>query len=832
MAQLQPQPQPQPQPQLQSLPSAAQPSHAALLGPWTWGIACALILLSLAALQQVAQLPSSLNGVALAALAGLLACVLRRWQGVTLGLCALALISTTLAWGSWRGNERMQPQLPTAWEGRELQFDAALLELPQRLPGHGERALLRLMVAPLGEAHDADGARLLLPEGISLWMEDPTTVAPRGGERWRFKARLKRVHALQNPGLPDAELWLLERGIGAQGTVRSAQRLDLAPWWSLQAARQALRDRLDAWVDEPRARAVLAGLLLGDQASMSSSDWALLRDTGVVHLFSISGLHITGFAWLAALMLGSMWRRQPIWCLRLPAPLAARWGGVLLATGYALVAGWGVPAQRTVALLFLVALLQSSGRLWPWPLALLVCAVPIGLADPWALVQPGFWLSFVAVALLMQQGHAANFDASEPSWRRSLRELLRTQAVVTLGLAPLLVLFFGQLSLVGVLANLIAVPVVTVLITPLALLGALLPWAWTVATWAAQLLFQLLGLMATWPGAVWSLPQAPVGLQLLALLGLLLAALRLPRVLRGLGLLLLLPLFVYQPVLPAPGDFRLRVFDVGQGSALWLQTASHDAVVDAGPRWGPAGGQDAGARVLLPSLRAAGVRKLDLLLLSHGDADHAGGAASLRAGLPVAMLRAPAADGRLAPLQAADCHAGLSWEWDGVRFALLHPPRAQTARSPNAASCVLHVQAANGRSLLVPADLEAPEETLLVQSGAPLQADLLLLPHHGSQTSSSPAFLAAVQPKLALAQSGYRSRHGHPALSVQNRLRELGVPLLTSADCGAFDWHSREAPSRAGCWRQQRLRYWHQRFEQVEERGDKSEMGPLPPEAP
>ena len=813
-------------------PTTDLPQPAKPLGPWVLGGASAITLVSLAALQHMEALPSVWLCAVLGLAAGGFALLLGRWKWARFSIGAVALVGLALAWGSWRASERLQPQLPAAWEGRDLSFEARLLDLPQRLPGHGERPLLRLQVAPLDAAHDADGVQLQLPEGLSLWMEDSPTLAPKAGERWRFSARLKRVHALQNPGLPDAELWLLERGIGAQGNVRSAERLEAAPWWSLQAFRQFLRDRLDAWVEAPRARAVLSGLLLGDQASLSSNDWALLRDTGVVHLFSISGLHITGFAWLAALALGALWRRQPSWCLRLPAPLAARWGGVLLATGYALLAGWGVPAQRTVALLLLVALLQSSGRLWPWPLALWICALPIGLADPWALVQPGFWLSFVAVALLMQQGQGASLGGGEAAWIRSLRELLRTQAVVTLGLAPLLVLFFGQLSVVGVLANLVAVPVVTVLITPLALLGVLLPWAWMLAAGVTQLLFQLLGFMATWPGAVWSLPQAPFALQALALLGLLLAAIRLPRWLRAAGCLLVLPLFLYQPARPPAGHFHLRVFDVGQGSALWLQTATHDAVLDAGPSWGPAGGQDAGGRVLLPSLRAAGVRHLDVLVLSHGDADHSGGANSLRAGLPVAMVRAPRADGRLGPLRTEDCHAGLSWTWDGVRFAVLHPPPGQSARSPNAASCVLRVEAVNGASLLVPADLEAPEELLLLQTGAPLEADVLLLPHHGSQTSSSAAFLDAVKPQLALAQSGYRSRHGHPALSVQNRLRERGVPLLTSADCGAFDWDSRVAPSRAGCLRQQRARYWHQQFEPAVTAVDPMGAGPLPPEAP
>ncbi|MBN8503376.1 MAG: ComEC/Rec2 family competence protein, partial [Burkholderiales bacterium] len=330
----------------------------------------------------------------------------------------------------------------------------------------------------------------------------------------------------------------------------------------------------------------------------------MLRDTGVVHLFSISGLHITCFAWLAVQSLSRLWRRFPRLCERWPAAQAARLGGLLLATGYALLAGWGVPAQRTVALLWMVGLLHASGRLWPWPLALLVCALPIALADPWALVQPGFWLSFVAVALLMQHGAPLEAGAASGGMglglSRAVRSLLRTQVIATLGLAPLLVLFFGQLSVVGVLANLVAVPLVTLLLTPLTLLGLLLPWLWGWAAAGVHWLFALLKELAAWPWAVWSLPEAPAALRALALMGLMLAALRLPRWVRAGGVLLLAPLFLWQPQRPAPGEFRLRVFDVGQGSAVWVQTAQHDLMYDTGPRWGPGGGQDAGARVLLP----------------------------------------------------------------------------------------------------------------------------------------------------------------------------------------------------------------------------------------
>jgi len=778
-------------------------------GPWTLGTAAVAVLAGMAAVQTLERLPPLMPWL-LGGLLGLLLSGLlwrRRRRAANLALI-LSLGALAVAWAGARAAWRLEAQLPQAWEGRDLELNAEVTALPQALQGPGDRPLWRLTLRPLGPARDAKPPsrdQVTLPAALSLWFEAEDGPVPTAGERWRLGVRLKRVHALQNPGLPDAELWLLERGIGAQGSVRWGQRLAAAPAWSLQALRQALRDRLQTAVAEPRQRAVLAGLLLGDQAALAGSDWALLRDTGVVHLFSISGLHITGFAWLAALLLAALWRSQPAWCARCPAPLAARWGGLLLALGYALLAGWGVPAQRTVALLTAVVLLQSSGRLWPWPLALLFAALPIALADPWALVQPGFWLSFVAVALLMQQGGPREGQG----WQRGLRELLHTQVVTTLGLAPLAVLFFGQLSLVGVVANLAAVPAVTLLLTPLALLGVLLPVLWLIAGVGVDWLWAWLGVLASWPGAVWSLPQSPVELQLLSLLGLLLAALRLPRWLRGAGVLAVLPLFLHQAPRPVSGEFRVRIFDVGQGSAIWVQTATHDLLYDTGPRWGPDSGQDAAARVLLPSLRAAGVRRLDLLLLSHGDADHAGGAASVRAGLPV--LRSQVSpDERLRAAAADRCRAGQAWRWDGVGFELLHPPDGVPPRSANAGSCVLRVQAASGRSLLLTGDIEAPEEAQLLARGASLRSGLLLLPHHGSASSSSPALLDAVAPQLAFAQSGYRSRHGHPALAVQNRLRERGVPLLTSAGCGAFDWWSELPPDPAGCWRQQRRRYWHQ----------------------
>ena len=761
--------------------------------------------LGLAALQWAPRLLKPAEAVGLLLALGLLALALfrtspgRLWRAAGLLLLGLGL---GLGWADWRASLRMADALGPEWVGQERWIEAEVAGLPQALEGYGGAAGWRLLVQPQPQPQAQSG----LPTRLSLsWFAGPgRELAPRAGERWRLLVRLKPVHLLQNPGLPDGEYWLLERGVRALGSVRGGERLAPAPVWHLQAWREALRERIHRAVPEPRERALLAGLALGDQGSLSAQDWALLRSSGVVHLFSVSGLHITGLAWLAAAAAAALWRRSVALCLRWPADSAGRWLGLGVAVAYALLAGWGVPAQRTVALLALAALARSSARIWPWPLALCVAAALIGLWDPWALVTPGFWMSFAAVALLLHAApgrESADLDQPPPSTltraAHGLRQALQVQLIASLGLAPLGLLFFGQFSWVGLVANLGAVPLVTFVLTPLALLGLLWPPLWGLAGWIAQHFYAALGALVAWPQAVWWMPEAPPLWQALALVGCVLAGLRLPRWSRAAGAALLLSWLLYSPGRPAPGQFELTVLDVGQGSAVWLRTATRDLLFDAGPRW--AGDSTAGERVVLPVLRSQGLNRLDALVISHWDADHSGGAAALQAAFPYAKRWGAGGEA---------CRAGEVWDWDGVRLHWLHPPRGYTERRGNASSCVLRVQAAAGSSVLLTADIEAAQERELLAASAPLASTVLLLPHHGSKSSSSPAFVAAVAPRLGFAQAGYMNRHGHPAETVRRRYAVAGVPLLTSAECGAWRWRSHEPPGVAGCWRAAQRRYW------------------------
>ena len=463
------------------------------------------------------------------------------------------------------------------------------------------------------------------------------------------------------------------------------------------------------------------------------------------------------------------------------------------------------------------ALLMSIGVRWPWPLVLLAAALVVTVLDPWALLQPGFWLSFVAVGLLLTSTPARRATAP-PTGRRqwltqALRHGLRTQVVATLGLAPLTLVFFQQVSVVGFFANLVAIPLVTLLITPLALLGLLVPPLWQAGAWLVQSLTWWLAWLAAWPGAVWIAGVAPLWAQAAGLLGAALLVAPLPWALRALAVPLMLPLLLPLQPRPPDGAMEVTVVDVGQGSAVLVRTRNHLLLHDAGPQYSR--DSEAGTRVLLPLLRAQATRQIDLLMLSHRDADHVGGAAALLAALPVRALSSSLEAAH--PLRAGEtphtrCEAGQQWQWDGVHFAVLHPSAQDYERpalKPNAMSCVLRVADAQGRSLLLTGDIEAAQEAQMLSGGeASLRSTVLVVPHHGSKTSSTAAFIAAVAPAVAVVQAGYRNRFGHPAPEVQARYAQQGIVLRRSDHCGAWTWGVGDS---GRCERDQRARYWHYR---------------------
>ena len=796
---------------------------------WAWLLGTALHL-------QQARLPPAWAAGLMGAL-GLAACcasVRSRWARGSGWLGLAGVVALACAAADLRAGVRLARALAPPLEGVDLVVTGVVSGLPQR---SADGLRFRFDV----EAAGRDERPVTIPPRLSVaWYRNEArgraeiterqvdAPAPRAGERWRFVLRLRRPHGLMNPQGSDVELRHFEQDIGATATVRDRPApllLQSGAGHPVERLRQRVRDAIDAQVPDRRSAGILAALAVGDQGAIDAADRDLYRRTGVAHLVSISGLHIAMLAWLAGTLTGRAWRRSPRAMLRLPAPFAAALGGWIGALGYALLSGWGVPAQRTFWMLAVVTACRLFGWRWPWHLTLGFAAVAVTVFDPWALIQPGFWLSFAAVALLMASAPRTPAAAAAPetargwrSWPRrvgaALRNGLRTQVVATVGLAPLTLVLFQQISVVGLAANLVAIPVVTLLVTPCALLGVLVPPLWTFAAWTLDPLNAWLALLAALPGAVLVLPAAPAWAQCLALAAAALLVLPLPWRLRLMALPLLLPMAWPPRELPPPGGYDLVALDVGQGAAAIVRTRSHLLVFDAGPPYGP--GDDAGRRVLLPVLRAAGDARIDRLVLSHRDTDHVGGAAALFDALPVTELSSSLPPGH--PLLGrADrdtaCAAGQTWDWDGVRFEMLHPESAATPRhaKPNTRSCVLRVSAGD-RSVLLAGDIEKAQEAALVRTLGTdaLRSDVLFAPHHGSKTSSSPTFLDAVQPKTAIFQAGYRNRFGHPAPEVTRRYHERAIRTIASPACGA--WRQRWEGAAAGrCFRDDTRRYWHHR---------------------
>ena len=752
---------------------------------------------------------------------GVLACVVASWwrRAFVAALVGAALIGFGAS--GWRAAERVADALPEALEGQDLAITGVVASLPQR-SASGLRFRFEVEAATLrGQAVHVPS---LLTVGWYEGMhEDAALSQPQGelraGQRWRYTLRLRQPHGNLNPHGFDYELQLFEQGVRATGYVRDApapELLDRAAGFPVERLRQRVRDAIEASVSDRRAAGVLAALAVGDQGAIEREDWDLYRNTGIAHLVSISGLHITMFAWLAGALIGKAWRWSTRAMLALPAPLAARWGGLACAAAYALFSGWGVPSQRTVWMLAVVTLTQTLGLRWPWLLVLLLAAVVVSALDPWALLQAGFWLSFVAVGLLMASSSSATSASTVTPMRwpqrawAAVRADLRTQLIATIGLTPLTLVFFQQVSVVGFAANLIAIPLVTLVITPLALLGVAIVPLWAVGAWVVRGLDGVLAWLAALPGAVWLVPVAPWWAQLAGLLGAVLLVVPLPWRARALALPLLVPLLLPPRELPRAGEFELLALDVGQGTSVLVRTRTHLLVFDAGPQYSR--DSDAGQRVLLPLLRARGEPRIDTLVLSHRDLDHVGGAGAVLKAMPVGEVLSSLEAGH--PLLAAAgravrCSAGQSWAWDGVRFEVLRPEEGDYERTlkSNAMSCVLRVSGLSA-SVLLTGDIERDQEAALVATrGESLRSDVLIVPHHGSRTSSTGAFLDAVQPRDAVFQAGHRNRFGHPAPDVLQRYLDRGIAIHATPSCGAWRW--RAGADEGVCQRDAARRYWH-----------------------
>ena len=738
-------------------------------------------------------------------------------QAIPFWLCGCAIaagVALLLRWPRWRvlagaaigfgwavlvAVWTMNARLPAALEGEDLIVEGRVRGLPEQ--GEGRVRFEFDVTRGEGAADVLEGRRVRL-----AWYRSEAVPAP--GSEWRLAVRLKRPRGTLNPGGFDYERHALEKRIAATGYVRDgSENVELSPGGDIDALRLRLSDAIAVAVDAPRARFVQA-LAVGDVRGLDGDDWHVLRATGIAHLIAISGLHVGIVAGFGALLMRGFYWVFPRVGLRLPLPQAAAFAALLSATGYTALAGFALPTVRTLlmiaAALLAVMLRRAFDPVQAFALALIVVLV----ADPLAVLNAGFWLSFLGVAWLLW----CLPRAMGAAWWRTL---VSAQGVMTLGLLPLTVWFFGQASVAGPLCNLAAVPWVSFVVVPVALVGTLFELLWPGAgslafqcsAWLMHVLWSGLEPVATLHGSLVYLPEPSPVAFFLALLGAF--WLLMPRGMPGkpLALVLFAPLLFPALEKPPAGSVDLTLLDVGQGLAVLLRTADHAVLVDTGPAF--PGGLDMGEAAVVPALRGMGVARLDLLLVSHGDNDHAGGVAAVkRAYAPSQVVGSRAS----AQADESACEAGMAWEFDGVRLRLLHPPE-HFPYLRNESSCVLRVEVGGVGLALLPGDIGHPiEQRLVREQPDALPAMLLVMPHHGSRSSSSEGFIDAVSPHLALIGAGHRNRFGLPREEVLARYGERGIPFANTAQTGAIhvriDAHGMGEPRyeralRPRLWREQ-----------------------------
>lgn len=671
----------------------------------------------------------------------------------------LAFFLFGFSWACGQAQLALNDRLSAGLDGETRWVEGRITGLPQN-----NEAVVRFELADARSRHGKVPSLMRL-----AWYDGPPV---NSGERWRLAVKLKRPTGLLNPHAFDYDAWLLAQGIGATGTVKDGQRLSPARW----AWRDGIRQRLLS-VDAQGRAGALAALVLGDGAGLSREDWQVLQDTGTVHLLVISGQHIGLLAGSVYLLIAGL-ARYGLWPGRwpwLPWACGLAFGAAL---GYGLLAGFEVPVRRACVMIGLVLLWRLRFRhlgAW-WPLLLALDGVL--LLDPLASLQPGFWLSFAAVAVLI-----FTFGGRLGPWRW-WQTWTRAQWLIAIGLCPVLLVLGLPISVSGPLVNLLAVPWISLLVLPPALLGTLLlpvPYVGEGLLWLAggliDLLFQGLALMANQMPA-WVPVAVPLWVGAIGVLGAFLLLMPRGVPLRPLGWPMLL-LLVFPPREEVPeGLAEIWQLDVGQGLAILVRTRQHTLLYDAGPRFGDF---DLGERVVLPSLRKLGIRGLDVMLISHADADHAGGARAINEGLPV--TRVISGDPLALPveLQAEGCESGRQWTWDGVTFQLW---QWSSASESNQKSCVLQIEA-HGERLLLTGDIDTHAERALLDSPLAQPTDWLAAPHHGSRSSSSMVLLSALQPNAVLISRGHGNSFGHPHPTVMARYRKRGLRIYDSVEHGA-----------------------------------------------
>jgi len=728
-------------------------------------------------------------------------------------------------WSAAFATYRLADALPVNWQNKPIELVGVVSSVPV-MTEQGLRFNFSVEHVLTKEA--------AVPQHLSLNVYRKRTQQPQvnettafselnAGQRWQLVVRLKRPHSVQNPHGFDFESWSLAENIRATGSIKGKPTLlDEFVWrpqYIVERIRQLVKQRIaDVLTNQPYS-GVIQALVMGDDSQISVKDWQLFLRTGITHLMSISGLHITMLSGLMFVAVNFAWRRIPGLGNKVPTRKAATFAAVLTALIYALIAGFSVPTQRTLYMLMVFGVALWSGRRFVIAQVLTMALLIVVLIDPWAVISAGFWLSFGAVALL---SFAMGARVAPPHW---LKVAIQTQWAVTIGMLPLLLIMFHQASIISPVANAVAIPLISFFVTPLALLGSFLPidWPLHLAYYLLEHCVVFLNWLNKLPVSVWQQHAPALWTLAPAIIGVFWMLLPRGVPLRWLGVFGFLPMMLISPIRPSSGEMKATILDVGQGLSVVVQTSKHTLLYDAGAKFNAQ--SDAGSRVVVPFLRGEGVKMLDGFIVTHDDNDHSGGMDSVLALMPVDWFASSMPEAVTIPpnTERMKCYAGQSWHWDGVDFEMLYPNLSDyenTEIKDNDRSCVLKITSESG-SLLLTGDIERHAESSLVLENsssetAILKSDVLVVPHHGSKTSSTTDFVEAVAPRVAIFTVGYLNRFKHPRPEVTDRYKSIGSSLYQSDYHGAielsFSKHRDLSQIVVTNWRAQRKRYWHDKF--------------------
>lgn len=755
-----------------------------------------LFLLGIALLFLFPHLPDVIPVILLLFVTGCLALKYPHWRWPVWLLCGFL-------WALVRADIILSENLYKPLEGMHLVAEGRVVSLPVN------RGTLIRFDFQVDRVIDHNGNNYNSPGKIRLnWYRDYPDLQP--GERWRLSVKLKRPYGFMNPGGFDYEGFLFREGIHATGYVLNREtnnRMSAAGSFNINHIRYQIRKKLESLLRGQSLTPLVTALVIGDRSAISPAQWRVLNRTGTNHLLAISGLHIGLVAALILLVTRWLWPLTGGFLFPVAGPRLAAVNAIIGAFAYAALAGFSVPTQRALIMLGIVMILGFFHQLTRSANIICLALLAILIMDPFAVMSTGFWLSFMAVTVILY-GMTCRTGARGLWWRWG-----RVQWLVAVGLTPLLLLSYQQVPLLGIVANLIAVPWVSMVTVPLVLSGIGIAFVHaglgsivlSLGVDTLNLLWGFLKLVSEMDAGVLQVSSPSLPGLVAALIGVVI--LLMPRGLPGrwLGILWMLPAFLPLHAYPAGVQFRFTLLDVGQGLAAVVRTRNHTLLFDTGPKYSDR--FDAGADVILPYLKYQGISRIDRLIASHGDNDHIGGLPQLLANIEVSSIYSSVPE-KIKNSHAARCRAGEHWQWDGVSFTVLSPKTAK-GLSGNNLSCVLQVKAGS-HSLLLTGDIERRAELRLVSRyGRSLKSEVLVAPHHGSNTSSSTPFINAVQPHYVLFPVGYRNRFNFPKKDIIARYKANGAVSLDTASSGAIEIVFKEQGLEISRCRQRMRHFWN-----------------------